>query len=244
MCRQRSIKNVIDEIDMLTNNYGINFISFIDDTFNFSPKRLIALCKEIEKRNYDLQWTCDMRVYPVTREMLEQMKNSGCIFISYGVESGSDRILKIIKKGITKKLARNTARLTNDVGIPFLTYFILGHPTETMKTAIESINFAKELDPTHIHFTIFTPWPGSEIYDNLVKEGKIKNNWEEYSHFGSSVMQFGELNKKELINLQKKAYRDFYLRFKEIKKLLPFLSSTYGIKSITRSIFYFTKFTF
>ncbi|MFA4907704.1 MAG: radical SAM protein, partial [archaeon] len=145
----RSVKNVLEEIDVLYNKYGVRAIGFLDDTFNITKERVMELCEGLIKRNYDLVWGCLCRVAPVDDEMLGAMKKAGCAKISYGVESGNQEILNLMKKGITLEQIRNTFALTRKNGIITLAYAMINHPDETRENINETKKFVKSLKPDY-----------------------------------------------------------------------------------------------
>lgn len=120
--------------------------------------------------------------------MLKYMKNAGCWQISYGVESGSQRLLDLIHKDTTKTKAMETFALTKKLGITIRGFFMLGLPTETAEESMETIQFAKELDPLWAQFTITVPYPGTPIFKQLDSEGKIMHyRWSHYNTWGGWV---------------------------------------------------------
>jgi radical SAM superfamily enzyme YgiQ (UPF0313 family) len=224
--RPRSAKNVVDEM-IYAKKLGVKSVIFFDDTFTIDKKRVLEICKEINRRRLDIEWICDSRVDTVDKEMLNTMKMAGCRLILYGVESGSQEILNNIKKGITIAKIRQTFALTKQVGIEALAFFILGLPGETKETIKQTVHFAKELDPDYVQFTIATPYPGTEFYD-LVKRKKwlLSKKWSDYDMAGHSVVRTEKLKPKDIEKALQVAYREFYLRpshvLKRIRKIRSF----------------------
>ena len=171
-CRFRSPKNVVDELELLVKKHGAKEIRIWDDTFNADPARAIKICEEIINRKLNIAWTCLARVNFAQPEVLKAMKKAGCWQISYGIESGNEQILKNIKKGITLPMVREAIRKTKKAGIASLGFFILGLPGDTEKTMRQTIDFAKELPLNAANFTICTPFPGTEIYDDILEKNK------------------------------------------------------------------------
>ena len=224
--RFRSPENVVDEIEMLINNYGIRDIKFIDDTFTVKKSRVYALCDEIEKRKLKFPWECLTRTKAVDKNLLKRMKEVGCWQVLYGLESGDDRILKLLKKGTTVQDNVNAVKLAKEVGLNVRADFIVGTPGETYESLYKSLDMALELDVDYAHFNPFEPLPGTEIYRNLISEG-VKINWkktgimdfESKKYIPSSLSP--NLYNKFLIDAHKK----FYLRPKYIFKRLLSIKS-------------------
>ncbi len=164
--RARTPGNVLAEIEHW-HARGFRHFQVNDDVFNLHPPRVLEICRLIIDRKLDITWELynGMRVNAVTAEMLDLMKRSGCRLISYGCESGSPRILKIIRKGLTKDLVSKAVKLTYEAGIPCSVNFIVGHPTETYEDALESVRFAASLPASFINFYNDTPYPGTELFE-------------------------------------------------------------------------------
>lgn len=225
--RARSPKNVVDEIEECT-KMGIYEFLIYDDTFTLNRKRVLEICDEIIRRKLDIGWDIRTRVDTVDEEMLRRLKEANCERIHYGVEAGTEKILKILKKGITLDQVREAFMLTKKIGISTLAYFMIGSPTETREDIIKTINFAKELDPDFVHITILTPFPATELYKKGLSEGIIdKDFWREFAKDPTDDFQpeYWEenLSREELIELLNHAYKSFYVRpgyiFRELTKV-------------------------
>jgi radical SAM superfamily enzyme YgiQ (UPF0313 family) len=191
------------------------------------------------QQGLDIRWTCESRVDTVDESMLKVMEDSGCWQISYGVESGSQRLLDLIHKGITKKRIVETFTLTKKLGITIRGFFMLGLPTETAEESMETIQFAKELDPLWAQFTITVPYPGTPMFKQLDSEGKIRHyRWSHYNTWGgwaNRQLPFVPEGRteEELKSLQKKAMRMYYLR---LKVLLQFIKSISSISDVMKYV--------
>ena len=169
--RQRSINNVIKEIDFLIKKYNIEGLYFNDETFTYDKKWVIEFCNRI--KSYNLPWGLATRVTLVDYNLLKIMKDSGCMQIDYGVESGSDRILKLLKKGTSRKIIENAFSLTHKAGIRTLATIMVGSPSETKKDIDLTIDLLRKIKPNFTLSTFFVPLPGTEVYNELVKDKKI-----------------------------------------------------------------------
>lgn len=183
--RYRSAENVVGEVKYVYDKFGTRQFYFIDDTFTSNNNRAKRICELLLENKLDIQWICETRVDTLDEQLLNLMKAAGCIRTKIGVESGSERILKNIKKRITKKQIRDAVHLLKKVGIDFTVYLMIGFPGETNSDVRETIEFAKELDAKYYSLSILAPYPGTEIYEDIVKEGGIalpKEHWEYFFH--------------------------------------------------------------
>lgn len=215
--RTRSIKNIVDEIEMLVEKYNIRGLNIPDDLFTVDQKRVRTFCQELLSRKLTIGWSCFARVDTVNPEMLILMKKAGCWMISYGIESGNQEILYTIKKNVKIPTIKQTMQWTKDAGIQALGVFILGVPGENEATLKDTLNLAKRLPLYRVVFNILLPLPGSEIYRNLSAQGLIDKNVScRYYHFycspGKLPYVTPGLTEKMLNHYRKKAYRNFYLR--------------------------------
>lgn len=228
--RARSAKNVVDEMEECV-EMGVNEFSIYDDTFTIDRQRVINICNEIMDRVLDIGFDIRARVNTVDKKLLEKLKKAGCERIHYGVESGNPEILKVLRKGITIEQAKKAFEMTKEVGIDTLAYFILGSPRETKSEMLESIRFAKELDPDFAHFTVMAPFPATPLYDMGIKECVLERDyWKEFVENPTKdfVPPLWEENmrREELIKMLEYAYKSFYIRpgyiIKEVLKVKSF----------------------
>jgi radical SAM superfamily enzyme YgiQ (UPF0313 family) len=213
--RARSPENVVDEIEFLVGKYGVGEIHIADDTFTFDIERAMRICDLIIERKLDIAWSCSngIRVDCVNRELLRRMKRAGCYRVSFGVESGSDEILKRIGKGITLQQARSACDMANDVGLTTIAFFMLGNYGENSETMERTIAFAKSLNVDYAQFTITTPFPGTALYKLIEKHGKIlTKDWERYGIYAEPLFETEDLTQELVAKMYRKAYREFYFR--------------------------------
>ena len=174
--RPHSAKRVVDEIEILIKDYGIKDIQIFDDTFTLDPKRTEDICKGIIERGLDVGWNCMTRVDRVTLELFKLMKKAGCYEVGFGIESGSDRVLKFIKKNLTTDQVKKAVGWAKEAGIDVRGFFMIGFPTETKAEIIQTINFAKELDVDVAQFMVSTPYPGTEMWEIAKRNGTINDD--------------------------------------------------------------------
>lgn len=214
--RARSAKSVVDEMEVCL-GLGIQEILVYDDTFTVDRQRVIDICDEITKRNLNFIWDIRARVDTVDEFILKKLKFAGCARIHFGVEAGTEKILKVLNKGIKLEQVRNAFRAAREIGIETLAYFMVGAPTENKEDILQTIKFAKAIKPDYAHITILTPYPATNIYYQALAEGVIKNDyWKEFARNPKQgvITQYWEkeLSKDELFYFLNKFYKSFYGR--------------------------------
>ncbi|MBU1136560.1 MAG: radical SAM protein [Nanoarchaeota archaeon] len=180
--RKRSIKNIMKELIPAVKKYKINIIYLYDECFSIDKKRLYELCKEIKKLrkeiSWDLRWTCQLSAGYVNKEVLKEMKNSGCVMISYGFESMSPEVLKSMRKPITPEQIDTIFKETLKQKMGMQGFFIFGDIVETKETAKITLDWWKKNAKGQIGLGFIQPYPGSEIYNHCLKKGIIKDRLE------------------------------------------------------------------
>lgn len=214
--RARSANSVVDEMKECL-EMGIKEIFIYDDTFGIDRQRVLNICSEIIKRNLDIAWDIRTRVNTVDEEMLKALKKAGCQRIHYGVEAGTQKILNVLRKGITLEMAETAFKLTRKAGIQTLAYFMIGSPTETKEDILKTIKFMKKLNPDYVHITITTPYPATDLYRMGLEQRILPYDyWKKFAENPDAnfrpLFWEKELSKEELFALMKKAYRSFYMR--------------------------------
>ncbi|NQU94916.1 MAG: radical SAM protein [Candidatus Omnitrophica bacterium] len=213
--RTRSPKNIVDEIEYLVREFGAKEIHIWDDNFALIKSRVIRIKDEIKKRNLRLNFAVPdgMRIDSVDEELLSALKEMGIYSIAFGIESGSQKILDRIKKGIKLERIEEVFKITRKYGIEIWAFFIMGLPGETADDIRKTIEFAKKINPDIAKFHILKPFPGTEVYDELLGNNLIfEHNFDNYGIHTSPVHRLKDLTAEEIRDLQKRAYREFYLR--------------------------------
>ena len=210
--RARSPKNVVDEIEWLVSEFGARNIAFADDTFTFSRKRVEAICDEIIRRGIEVSWSCSSRVDTINEELLKKMKKAGCKAIYFGVESANQKILDYYRKRIDLKKVFRAIRLAKKYGIMTICSFIIGAPNETKEDMKNTLKLALKLDPDYAQFSILTPYPGTEIYEEAKRKGLlITENYDDYTA-GKPVLKNFYASPEEIARFLRYCYIRFYLR--------------------------------
>ena len=211
--RFHSVEYVVSEIEMLLKDFGVKEILINDDTFTVDKNRVLEICRLIRKKNLKFLWSCNIRVNTVDREILQEMKSAGCWLVMPGVESGNQKILDILRKGLTLEQAVNACKWAREVGLMIKPSFICGNPGDTEETIEETIKFAKSLKTHYPSYTFMTPFPGTPMWHLAEKYGYIdKTNFSKFalSSREPSFVPFG-LTKEYLIKKQAEAFRRWYI---------------------------------
>lgn len=212
--RGRSAENIIAEIEILNEKYNVNGFHFTDDTFVLDEKRVFEFASLLKKSGLDVVWSCNGRVNLMQQDMLKAMRDAGCVSIAYGIESGNQLILDSMKKGITLIQTKNAVKWTKEIGIKVSGYFMMGMLGETRETIIDTINFAKELDLDFYGFSITTPLPGTEIYNEAIKKGLIQTDMASLKEwdFNINVNLTNDCTDEDLRTFKYEAFRQFTLK--------------------------------
>jgi radical SAM superfamily enzyme YgiQ (UPF0313 family) len=215
--RVMSPARVCDEIEACL-RLNIKEIYFVDDTFNITNKRVHELCDEILRRNLQFSWTVRFRVKGLDRPLLTKMKQAGCSRIQLGVEQGTEEGLLRLKKDVTSLEIEDAFRLCREIGINTVAYFMIGTPVERNKQdVLDTIEYSIRLKPDFVMYNILTPFPGTTLYDEGVRDGVLNlEPWLEFmrrptEEFKAQVWD-EHFTRDELRDLLHYAYRRFYWR--------------------------------
>lgn len=240
--RYRSVANVIKEIKLLYHRYGIREIHIEDDNFTFNRDYVKEFCRQLEVNNLNISWTCPngVRLDSLDEDLIKEMKEVGLYSVSVGIESGSERILKAMKKNLTKEKIAEKIGLLRKCGLEVSGFFILGYPGETKKDIMDTINFALELDLKRAGFSLFKPFPGTEITADLIKKGELKDiTDEDWGRFvlADAVYAPAGLTRAQMKKLRRLALFKFYLRPKIIFKFLSEIKNFKHLKVVLKRIY-------
>jgi radical SAM superfamily enzyme YgiQ (UPF0313 family) len=212
--RARSAQDIMGEIVELNGRYGINEIIFSDDTFLLDKNRIFELCDSINKSGLKIAWYCNGRVNLVDSKLLEAMYSAGCRGIAYGIESGNQSILDSVRKGTTLEQIEKAVVLTKKAGINATGYFVIGMLGETKKNIEETFVFARKLKLDFHGFSIASPMPNTELYNQAIKQGlldKGNKNIGEWSVSTNCNLTL-DCSDSELKEYTHKAFVEFYLK--------------------------------
>ena len=187
--RSHSVDFIIDALIFLKKEYNIDFVSFQDDEFMAKKLRVYEFCEKRNRFLPDLLWSCTGRVNIVARddEIVKIMRNSGCVLISYGFESGSQRVLDSMKKGITISQMEKAVEINRKYEMPIPASFIIGMPGEDEKSCQETLDLCIRNNLTLDSLMFATPYPGTEIFNFALRTGRINKN-----HIHEFIMKLGD----------------------------------------------------
>lgn len=229
--RIRSAANLISEIQWLQNKYGIKEILFFDDTFTLHKDRVYEFCGLLIKNNIRLSWSASVRADSVNKKMLMTMKKAGCWRLLIGIETGSQRLLDRIKKGVTLQQITEAVNMIHETGIHTFGMFMFGIPTETYDEGLETVKFMKKLKLDYVSVCNVTPFPGTEIYNEVSGEPGFKGL--DYMNMFDIAYTPKTMKEKQLQDLLKRSMREFYFRLPYILRQIKNIRS---LTDITRYI--------
>ena len=212
--RYRSVSNVLEEVRLLQERYGVREIHLVDDNFTYSKDYVLEFCGQVHDLGLRFHWTCPngVRLNTLDEEVLRAMKSAGCYAVAVGIESGSQRMLDVMRKGLSLSDIASRVALIRREGLTAIGFFVMGFPTETREEMEQTIRFAGQLGLHRANFMLFHPFPGTEAFE-----------WIRQRHERNGVLltapSFAEVSYvpegfsvEELKNLQRKAFLRFYLR--------------------------------
>jgi anaerobic magnesium-protoporphyrin IX monomethyl ester cyclase len=224
--RARSPESVVSEWRWLVKDLGAAEIGVLDDSFNIDRRRALEICKLIidEGLNH-VPWIMinGIRANLADEELLGRMREAGCIRTAFGVESGNQRILDtVIHKQLTLDQVRAAFKAAKAVGMETIGFFIIGLPGETEETMEDTIRFACELDPVVANFSMATPFPGTQMYEQVLESGRLLvHDWHEFAFFENKAQFETDELPAELVERKwREAYRRFYLRPHRVARTL------------------------
>ena len=230
--RLRSPERIFEELQRLA-ELGVHNVNMYADLFTVNREQVVGLCKLIIESGLKVKWTCNSRVDYVDEEMLTLMSRAGCWFISWGIESANEQILKRVHKGYRKEQAVQALNWAHAAGINNWGYFIIGLPGETEETIQETIAYAKQLPLDIALFHIAAPYPGTPFFYEVVQNGWFRpgTNWEEVDMDKSTVLDYAGLPAERLEYWQKRATREWSLRPGPMLTFLKGMNTLEGFKS-------------
>ncbi len=230
--RIRSPQLILEELRVLS-DLGIQAVHMYADLFTVNRQQVVELCRLIIDSGLKVRWTCNSRVDYVDEEMLRLMGQAGCWYISWGIESVNEGILRSIRKGYRKEQVVQALRWAKAAGINNWGYFIIGLPGETEESIQETIAYAKSLPLDICLFHIAAPYPGTPFFYEVVQNGWFRSgtNWEEVDMDRSTVLDYPGLPAERLEYWQRRATREWSFRPGPILTFLKGMNTWEGFKS-------------
>lgn len=232
VCRAHSAKYVMKIIRKLYKKYGVRHLRLNEDNLLLFRKRLEEICNAIIKEKLKISWSCFARVDCVDLEILRLMKKAGCWQISYGIESGEQKILDVEKKNVTLEQIERAVRLTRKVGIRVVGFNMIGHPLETIESMKKTMDFNKRIKVDDFKTEFLIPFPGTELYRTAEKYGTLDRDWRKMGVYKGPVFIPYGLTEELIIKWHKKGLWQFYLQPRVILSYLKQIKSLNDIKTL------------
>jgi len=221
--RMRSPENVVEEIGYLKSRFRVEEFHMADDCFSWDQDRVRRICELLLENRLNVSWACSngIRIDSVDGGLLRLMRKAGCYRVSFGVEAGSEQVLKKIGKKIRLNDVRHAFEMAQSAGLVTVALFMLGNFGENKKTMEETIRFSKGLTTDYAQFTIATPFPGTPFYRIVERQGRfLSRDWAQYGVFSQPLFELDGLSAELMLKMYKRAYREFYFRPRQILFIL------------------------
>jgi len=236
--RVRSISNVLDELEWIQENLPeVKEVFFEDDTFTINKKRVLEFCKEYRERGLDITWACNARA-DLDYETMKEMKRANCRLLIVGYESGSDEILRNIKKGITVEQIRRFAKDARRAGLLVHGDFIIGLPGETKETIELTRKLIKETKPDILQVSVASPFPGTEFYKWCEENGYLlindPNEYLDEQGHQKAIISYPWLTAEEIVQKVDSILKEYYLSLGYVPVALKQVFRKRGIEEAKR----------
>ncbi len=225
--RAHSPEYVVNEMAGLVRDYDIKHFQIVDDCFTADPARAAEICDRIVAARLGVTWFAAARVNTIRDEKLVlKMKRAGCLYVGMGIETGSQHINDLMKKGTTLEMAEQSCALLRKHGIGYINSFIIGNEGDTEETVLATIAFAKKLKPSTAIFNMLIPYPGTPLFEKYYKDyDRPDTNWDYWCSDGLNrpySPRQTTLTMKRIISLRRRAYRSFYGNPLQLLRTLAF----------------------
>ncbi len=208
--RMHSVESVVSLCRRLV-DLGTKHVMFLDDLFTVRKDRVVDLCNAFIREGFDFSWSCNSHPNLLDLDTMKLMKRAGCWQIAYGVESGSQRVLDVVKREVRLPRLHETLRMTQAAGIRTRGFLMLGHPTEGIDSLEETAAFLRRAELDLCQITKFTPYPGTPSYGDIRRHGSFEEDWEKMNAMNFVFLPEG-LDEATLERYFDRCYRSFYTR--------------------------------
>ena len=246
--RQHSVSYVVRHLKYLKQIYGIEGFQFCDELFNSNPEWVLKYCNAIDRENLNIFYLISgARVDKISEVMLNRLRETGCIEINYGQESGSDTILKEYNKGVSSEKNKEITLLTKRKGIHCPVQIVIGSPSEITNTIYETVQFLKDVDAYQYSLNYLIPLPETQIW-KYVENNQLINDVEQYldlvsEHGGNSLINLTEVSEREWRNWKYHIMKEMKLYYYKKKKRMLYYFFYFLFNTISISILYrFSKY--
>ncbi len=216
----KSPKRIVDEMEWIKREFGIEDFLFWSESFTLNRNFAESVALEIINRNLNVRWVCNSRVDNVDLPLLRTFKKAGCWMIGYGIESGSQRTLDLMRKKTTIKQAVDAVKMSHQAGLDVTGHCVIGYPGETLEDMRKTVKFALDIDLDFAQFYCAVPFPGSELFTIAKANNWIVNHDWTWFEQNFSVLQTDDFTPQEVMELRKWAYKKFYFHPKTIYKTI------------------------
>jgi len=233
--RFRTPDNVVSEIKQLIERFGTNYIFFADLTFNLNNKKVLELCSEFIRNKLEINWYAMCRPENISNKLISLMEKAGCTKIAYGIDAMNNTTLQKIKpkQKITMKIITQSLSVTQNSSIIARAFIIIGYPWETKQDLMNAKKFVKTLPIDDLRIGALTPLPGSEMYEEFKREGRLLH--EDFSKYTTEecVIKLKDMTPMELYEIREQMFKEFYQskeyekRMKEKIRKYPHLKQSY-----------------
>jgi len=241
--RSNSAEYVVDLVQHVIKNFHAREVSFHEDTFALNKRRVLEICRLMKERNIGISWTATVNLTTLDREVIKAMKDAGCWLVSCGIESGNDEVLKFIRKPVDKETVRRVLGWLDDEGIRIRGYFMIGHLIETKETIQETIDFAKSLPLYSMNISVMYLAPGSYAREIAHEYGDTNMSLDIGSSYQRGNLGFVPrgLTKEYIQEMHRKAILDFFIRPRQMLRLISAIRGPEDIRRYYRLVRSFVK---
>ncbi|WP_150050903.1 B12-binding domain-containing radical SAM protein [Methylomonas rhizoryzae] len=213
--KKHDIGRVVEQIEGYIQTYGINNFSIYDELFSANKARVVEFCDLLKQRKLNIQWFCQLRMDQLDLPMLKMMKETGCNYISFGIESGSDAILGSMKKKITKQTITDAVKIVREAKIGIQGNFLFGDPAETQETIRESLQFQQDNQLYFCDWSAVIPYAGTPIYHYALEKGLIADR-ETFMRSLCNISGYLYNSQVNMTQMSDEEYKDWYISLREL----------------------------
>ena len=217
--RQRNTKNIVDEMEYWNSKFNISMFIFRDPVFSINRKHTIEFCNELIKRNLKIKFMIETHLRILDSELIKILKQAGLKGVKVGVESAVTDVLKQESRfTVTQDEQLKKIRELEELNIQVSAMYIIGFPSDTEETIQNTINYAKHLNTSYAQFSVWTPYPGTPVFEEY-KDKIIVNNYENFNQY-ELVYNHLKFNQREIKKFLNDAYSKYYSRFLWLSKFI------------------------
>lgn len=238
--RLREPKRFVDEIEYLINTLGVREIQIVDDNFTFYKEHATQVCTELLERKLNIPWTLPngVRADRLDYKLLDLMRKAGCYYIAFGIEFGSERMLKLTKKALHLERVKQSVNWAAKLGYITQGFFMLGHPLERKEDILATLELSQALPLDRISVDFVMPLPGSELFEYYLQKGYLDLEHIDWEQFGNRkfIPKTEFIASSELMNLSKRANAQFYLNPRRAFRHMSKIRSANQVRGVFAAI--------